>query len=309
MSKPFTRAFTSAAGISLAEMLVAFAVAFVVTGAAFSLAVSSRGIYASDQSRTALNQNLRAGMDLIGVDLRGAGARLPEDITRLAIDNGDTGESDRLLVRRNLVPVVLPVCSDIPSGSSVKNITIAGLTLPRPAGCDPVADTDGDNWPDNLRVWHDYRLENGAIDGKERLLRAFIWDPGRRRGEFFVYHGENRVEHQIVRKSGRWNNSYSANGGARIYILEEHEFFVTDGILQRVDNGDVEGTKNVIDHVESFQVAVVLKNGKRRNDFGLDDSWVDLQSVEVRLFGRTESSGVDLDRRLVSRFLPRNVLN
>ncbi len=64
----------------MAEVLVALALVTVLTGSALALALSSRGVYTTDLNRTTLNQNLRIGMDLVGVDVRQAGQQLPDDV-------------------------------------------------------------------------------------------------------------------------------------------------------------------------------------------------------------------------------------
>ena len=46
-------------------------VALVVTGATLSLAMSTRGLYEADQSRTHLNQSLRASKEFLLADIAG----------------------------------------------------------------------------------------------------------------------------------------------------------------------------------------------------------------------------------------------
>src|SRR5262245_33903747 len=98
--------------------MVALLVASTIAGATLTIALSSRGLFETDQHRTTVNQNLRAGMDLVGVDVRQSGERMPFDFPAVEIVNGASGAPDTLNLRRNLLDYVLPVCKDINSTSS-----------------------------------------------------------------------------------------------------------------------------------------------------------------------------------------------
>ena len=83
-SKPSFRG--SADGFSLFELLVAMMVTGVIAGATLSIALSSHGMFETDRHRTTINQNLRAGLDMVGIDVRQAGERLPFDAPAVDID-------------------------------------------------------------------------------------------------------------------------------------------------------------------------------------------------------------------------------
>ena len=55
--------------------------------------------------------------------------------------------------------------------------------------------------------------------------------------------------------------------------------------------------------------ALYTQDGTVQDSVGVNDAWSDLHSVEVLLRGREETHGEDLDRELVTRFFPRNVLS
>ncbi len=160
--------------MTLAELLVALTVASAVGVAALTLGLAGRHIYDSDEVRTALSQDLSAAMDLVVTDVRQAGERLPNDLAALEIVDG--GGSDELVVRRNLEPTVLRVCSDTDGTDEL--IAIAQTVSPV-QGCAVVADDDGDGWPENMEPWRDARLAAGGT------LRAYIYNPVTLRGEFF----------------------------------------------------------------------------------------------------------------------------
>ena len=108
-SSPCTR--SCADGYTLIELLVALAVASALLGATLAVAMSSRESYTTDQNRTRTNQNLRAALDLVGIEIRQSGERLPSDFPALEIVDGAEGAPDRLILRRNLLDEVLPPVS------------------------------------------------------------------------------------------------------------------------------------------------------------------------------------------------------
>ena len=69
-------------------MLVALVVTLVVVGSIMTLAFSSQDVFETDKHRTTINQNLRSGIDLLGMDVRQAGERLPGDAPAIEIRRG-----------------------------------------------------------------------------------------------------------------------------------------------------------------------------------------------------------------------------
>src|SRR5262245_46614160 len=115
-SRPSSRACAS--GFTLIEVLVAMMVMVIVLGATLGIALSSRTLFETDQHRTSVNQNLRAGLDLLGIDVRQAGERLPFDAPAVTITDGSSGAPDQLTLARNMLDYVLPVCVNLHSGSA-----------------------------------------------------------------------------------------------------------------------------------------------------------------------------------------------
>lgn len=290
-------------GLTLVELLVAMAITLSLLGGVMVIALSSRRIYELDQERTAVNQNLRAGMDLLGLEVRQAGERLPGDVPALEIVDG-APESDTLVVRRNISDVVLPVCIDLPAGSTGQDIWVAETSAPVPPGCAPVADGDADGWPDNLQAWRDQRLAAGGT------LRAYIYDPASQAGEFFDYTGEDAASHRLLRSSpAPWSRAYTVADNARIYILEQSVFVRQDDVLQRIVNDDTASPLNLVNRVENFQVRAFLRDGSILTDLDAGDPWPELRSVEVTLVGRGDVRDGDIRRVLTSQYFPRNVLS
>ena len=309
--RPSSRGSTSraeqagpAAGFTLVELLVGTLVGLAITGGALTLALSGRRIYQTDQNRTSVNQNLRAGMDLLGTDLRQAGERIPADVPAVEISSGSGGAPDTLLLRRNLIDAVLPVCAGITAGSNAAQVFVADRGPSPPTGCAPVPDQDADGWPDNMGAWKSYRQANSG-----RVL-AFIYNPVGKYGEFFTYDSEDNAACSIHRASaGNWAHSYGVAEQCRVYILEERTYRLSGDLLQLVINGDTGNPMNLVCEVTDFQARAVMRDGTVLESLGAADAWSNLLSVEVTLRGQASFSGRTLVRSLSARYFPRNVLS
>lgn len=293
-------------GFSVVEILVAMTITSVFAAAALSIAFSTQGLLEADERRTTVNQNLRAGIDLLGIDIRQAGERLAGDAPAIQILDGVSGASDRLMLRRNQLDYVMPLCKDIHGGSAADSVFVAKLNTsgPVPSGCYPVPDSNGDGWPDNLEVWRDYRIANGGS------VLAYIHNPITGLGEFFIYDAEDSSTFLLHKANGdSWQNDYLMNQDPRLYILEQREYRLLDGVLQCIVNDDTAGALNLVSHIEDFQVQAIFNDGSMQQTFGGTDDWVRLQSLEVQLVGQIEGKNTRFERTLTSRFFPRNVLS
>ncbi len=294
----------SRAGLTLVELLVAMAVTLVMMGAALSITLSSKRIYATDRTRTDLNQNLRNGLDLVGLDVRQAGERLPLDIPVIQILDGASGGSDTLILRRNLLDPVLPLCKDINANTNADSIFVAKKNGNVPPGCAPVPDDDGDGWPENLQAWKDYRVGGGGE------VWAYIYDPVRGAGEFFLYDAEdNSTFHLHKSNAVKWQNNYDTANLSRIYILEQRTYSRNGDLLEYLENGDTLTPVNLVPRVNDFQARAFLQDGTVRNSFGGGDDWSALQSVEITLSCRSTVDGRTMTRAMTTRYFPRNVLS
>ncbi len=295
---------STAAGFTLVELLVATLIGLAITGGALTLALSGRSIYQTDQKRTSVNQNLRAGMDLLGTDLRQAGERVPADVPAVEVASGAGGAPDTLVLRRNLLDAVLPVCASITGGASAADVVVADRGPSPPTGCAPVPDQDADGWPDNMGAWKSYRQANGG-----RVL-AFIYNPVGRYGEFFTYDSEDSAAGSIhAASSSNWAHSYRVGEQCRVYVLEERSYRLNGGLLQLVIDGDEDNPLNLVCEVTDFQARAVMRDGSILDSLGPADSWTDLLSVEVTLRGEASFAGRTLVRSLSARFFPRNLLS
>jgi type IV pilus assembly protein PilW len=279
----------------------------VIAGATLTIALSTRGMFETDQHRTTINQNLRAGIDLLGIDVRQAGERLPFDAPAVQINDGSGGAPDTLILRRNMLDYVLPLCKDILAGSSADSVFVGRKMLPGsgkiPQGCIPVPDENGDGWPDNMEAWKEYRIANG---GK---ILAYAHNPVTGEGEFFVYDDEdNSTFHLHKLNTEKWKYTYQTNQEPRIYILEQRSFRLQGDILQCIVNEDTSNALNLVNRMRDFQVRAVFKDGTIQSTLA-GKAWTDLESLDVTLTAGESFQLRDMDRTVETRFFPRNILS
>ncbi len=294
----------SPAGLSLVELLVALTVAILVLAAAIAVTFANRRVMNMDQARTSLNQNLRTGLSIIGDDVQISGERLTAKsdayLPPVEVQGGTV-----LVLRRNLLDVVLPVCKDIKAGSNADAIFVAlKKNNSGNPNCTIDAYTKDPNWPDNLGAWRLYRLDNNGT------VPAFIVDPITKVNEFFTYDAEDSSNFHIHRASGKWAGDYAAADRPQVYVLQERRYQMLNGYLEFVLNGDTAAGQKLIPDVTDFQVRAVLDNGDVRTDFPqAGDDFASLKYIEVTLDGTGTQGRKSIDRQLSARFFPRNVLS
>lgn len=302
---------SSAKGMTLVELLLALALGVIILGLAFSITLSNRRLYQMDQSRTALNQNLRTAMDMVGADVRQAGERMPQDFTPIEVIDG--GQSDTLVLRRSLLDAVLPVCETINSGSNEDNINVAKKVNPPNAAC-TFDDSNGNGRDDGIDRWNEFRCSQDGVAGcqgnSQEVLRAYVYNPATRQGEWIIYDREDNSGVKIHKANDEsWLYTYRVEHNPRIYVLEERRYRLQGGFLQLVINGDTSNPRNVIDRATAFSVRALMRDNTWRTAIGSGAIWTDIASLEIQLTGRTPFSGRDLERTLTSRFVPRNILS
>ncbi|AFV77326.1 prepilin-type N-terminal cleavage/methylation domain-containing protein (plasmid) [Thermus oshimai JL-2] len=286
----------SAKGLTLIELLVALGIGALILALSLGLVLSNRQLYTLDQTRTALNQNLRAALDLLGADIRQAGERTPMDFPAVQVSSGNT-----LVLRRNLLEAVLTLCdrNGIRAGSSQDVLFVARRDHSPPPQCLP-QDGDGNGWDDRLEAFARYRQENGGE------VTFYLYDPTTGRGEFFPYDAEDQSRFHIHRARGRWTNDYPGNGTSRIYALEERRYVLQDGLLHLILNGNAAAPLRLVDRVTGFRVAVRTQDGRTHTDFGSrGQRWTDVAAILVEV---TVQEG-GRSRTLSGEYFPRNVLS
>jgi len=285
-------------------LLVAFTVALIIVGSAMSIALSSREMLTIDEGRTRLNQNLRGTVDLLGIDIRQAGERLPGDFPALEIVNGAAGAPDILILRRNLLDEVLPLCQDLEQATVDEEIFVADGDPDPPQGCSPVADDDGDGFPDNVDVWRDYRLVNGG------LVPVYLYNPVSQLGEWFQFDDDGSSNLQLHKgNDDPWQADYEVDQQGRLYMLEQRAYAFDNGVLAYTLNQDADNPVRISANLIDFQVRALLADGSTVDSLDASDEWTDLRAVEITIQARVGVGDKSMTREITTRFFPRNILS
>ena len=309
-------------GFTLVELLVGLIISGILAGLAFTVTFHNRNLYVRDNARINTNQNLRAAMDLLGLDIRQAGEYITDrSFPTILLQDDPAG--DVLVLRRGLDETSLPVCSDV-SGSTT-SIAIALPATPIEE-CGRIArdDDPAQIWPDNIYAWQTYRTTFPSSQ-----VFAFIFDEDNSPddGEFFLYNDETRVPastpvdpntpstYSVTRTPGTFSNTYSVAGSdvPSLTLLEERRFYLdTSGnlVLETIDSNGQTGAQLVVGSITDFQVTVTLQDGTILTTFNPGDDWSEVASVDVTISGETFfSSTGSISQTLSSSFLPRNILS
>ncbi len=353
--KPSIQASTNQ-GFTLIELIIGGVVAFVVLMVTLGLIVEQRRLFLGDQQRIDYNQNLRIASDFIGTDVKQTGERVesgsPIPIIQL-ISGSNPDEPDELILQRKILEDSLEVCENI--GQSDTEIVVAHSN---DSDCD-FSDGDGDSLDDSLGQFKEYRcdLENNAActrgdgdneddygstgndvistidDCNDECVYAYIHDPDKNRGEFFLYtdetykldSGETRNILKVVPlgTDGKFKYSYNDSDDPIIYILEEKKYRLCDGVLQLVINRRPDygsdcpypdsdpNPVRLVDGIEDFQVRVQTTSGwvtTLNKDLSNIVDFSEVESVEITL--ETEASDListpSNTLSLSTQFYPRN---
>lgn len=288
---------SSARGFTVSELLVAMTLGLLVTGLALNSSISNKNAWGKDVVRTRLNQNIRGSLDIIGVDARVAGENLNSSFPAVEVIDGGAGSPDTLVIRRNLLEEVLPLCTTITAGTSTTDIFFA--TGGSTAGCVYSGQTH------NYTTWRSYRLAQPASQ-----VRAYLHNSTTRQGEFFDYVSESSSspDYSLSRSPGTWANTYTA-GASAIYILEEWQYQIQNGLLQVVQNRETGNPLNVAFDIADFQVTILLNDDSVLNSFAATENWTDIAALQVAITGIGSFRGAPVTRTVSGSFFPRNILS
>jgi prepilin-type N-terminal cleavage/methylation domain-containing protein len=321
MKKQFTQSKLSTPrsikGLTLIEVLIALAIGALILGTSFAITMSNRKLVTRDQTRTAVNQNARSALDIIGADIRNAGERLSARnnirISAIELVNGN-----ELIVRRNLLNTVLPMCEGdgLIKDSTEKEIIIGytdnllGVDLNLNPEC-RIVDTvnDGVIMSDSYAAWKSYR---GNEDNDE--ARAFIFTTSGK-SEFFTYSSEDTVlqagvtRFRIHRKNGKWQNTYALNERPSIILLEEKHYRINNGVLEVITDKDTTNIEKVVSGITGFSVKAFMQDGTTKTTLDSSIPWNTVASIEVSIKTKVKIGGEETERTLTSSFFPRNILS
>lgn len=286
-------------GFSLVEVIVASGLGLLILAIAMQTVLTNQILYRSDIARTRLNQNLRSGLDIIGIAMREAGEDLPSAFPAIEVINGSDGAPDQIFLKRNLAPG-LRVCQPITVSSPPQTNVVFGVTGVLDPGCAFDAQLA------NYAAWvaeNDERVDRG-----ERV-EAYVYDYGLRQGEFFpvslMVSTATTLEVQTISRT--WQRGYAA--GAPLYMMEQSHFRVNEGYLELITNEHTDEVQRVVGGITDLQVIVRLTDGSEVNGFTRLDSWERIHSIRVTLSGEDMEGNRPVVRTLEGVFFPRNVLS
>ncbi len=280
--------------MTIVELLVASGIASVLLAVAASTFLTQRELVGHDIKRTAVNQNLRSAMDILGMNIRLAGENLSGSFPAIELINGTSDAPDELILRRNLLDEVLKVCTPITTGSTDPLYFATGGTTP---GCIYADQTQ------NLTSWTSHL---GTLGG---TALGYIYDSSTQLGEFYWFSAVTDTGTQMyVQPDDSWTQNYAV-GQAASYIIEQWHFRLLGDNIQLIIDGNNANPQNVIFGVSDFQVTITESTGTTKTSFSSSDDWTDIQSVDISLTAADTSSLQDIDRTLNASFFPRNVLS
>jgi len=231
-------------GVSLTELVVAMLVAGIIIQLAYFGFSWNRQLYLNDVARNDASQTFKTAFDLVGSDIKQAGAGLPANFPAVLIRPYPTSAgtpnlisptfptfNSEITLRRLILgtqPRICPNNATTPpttiSGSPTEIFVLNSLkplppsSVPPEAGC--TNDTAGLTLVNNLK---NYRLQNGGT------VRIFIYPNTNGSGEFLNYTGGNFYPNSTSPTStslivnGTLTGTYNISS-ARIMLIEERTY-------------------------------------------------------------------------------------
>lgn len=282
-------------GFSLIELLVAVGLGLVISAIALTTFLSNRRLVRFDLERTAVNQNLKNAIDVIGINIRLAGENLSSAFPAIEIIDGGAN-SDELIIRRNLKDEILKLCTALNSGTNGDLFFGIPGTVPGCVFSDQAT---------NFASWSAYRQEVGGI------ALGYIYNPVAQEGEFFWWQNEidDGANVYLELDTGEaWSNNYPV-GQTAAYIIEEWRFALSGNTLTLEIDGDSANPQNVVPNVQSFFVQANMQDGSTETDFDLNDDWTQIETISVSISSSESVVGSEIQRTYQANFFPRNVLS
>jgi hypothetical protein len=293
-------------GLSLIEVLITLGIGVLLIGVAVGIAFSSRRLFSMDQARTSVNQNLRAAIDIIGNDIRTTGERIDRR-TLVNINGIEIIDGTEILLRRNLLDDTLPICMTS-LGTTANTITVSrtgngdGINLTDHPQCRRL-DSNGNNFPDNLDAWRDFRQANGGS------VPVFIFSPVA--NDWNLYTGEAQDGSRFnITVSGSRNNTYQVGPNTGMFLVEERRYRLVDNTIELIINRDEANRQRLITNVENFEIRALLNDGNIITNTAsvANWDWTRIATVEISITGNVSNNRDSTPRTLTSSFFPRNIL-
>ena len=284
----------SEAGFTILELMVSSSLGLILMAMILGSSISTRNYFKEDLIRARANENARGVIDIIAADVRLGGENLGSAFP--AIEVADSGTNDTMIIRRNMLSEVLPLCSPLAVGSN----TNASFAIPGSvAGCTYSGQTT------NYNAWRNYR----TAKGNGQPIDAYIWNSSTRLGEFFGYIGEidSGTSYSIIR-TGVWSRAYPATSTS-IYILEEWRFRRNGTNLELITNQNFAAPSIVAFGINSFDIQITTQSNTVVSSLSPTDSWTNVKLIATNLGVTERFAGQNVSRTITGYFFPRNVLS
>lgn len=294
----------SDSGLTILEVMIASTLSLLIVSLTMGATLANRDAYQLDIVRTRLNQNLRGAFDIINMELRQAGERLPANFPAIEIVDGANGAPDELKIRRSVLDEVLTVCQTIAAGTSIANVMLTNSASGTPPSCVYGGQTA------NYNAWKTYRE---GEDGDK--ARVYVFDVATRKGEYIVYTSESNVSPNmsIQRQSGTWTNTYTGTNAA-VYALSDWHFKMSTeagktDLLQLIEDQDSNNARNIVFGITDFQIRALMQDGSVKTSFDYTDNWTLVKAIEVTISGVDAYKKSTISTTLTAQLFPRNVLS
>ena len=285
------------AAFTLLELLVSMTISVIITWLVLTSISPLRRVLGEDIARTKINQDLRGSLDIIGVDVRVGGENLVSTFPAIEIEQGVGTLPDQLVVRRNKLEDVLPLCTAVSSSSTATQLFFANTS--GIAGCTFSGQTQAYN------SWRSYRLAQPT-----QRVKAFLYNPSTKVGKFFEVTGEgtngtNNYYLNIINPG--WGANYPTTSA--IYLLEEWRYRIVSNTLELVENRNTANPFKIAFRIQNMQVSALMRDNTTKTSFTTSDNWALIKALKIDLTGNDRFAGETLVRTVTGEFFPRNVLS
>lgn len=294
-------------GFTLVEVVIAMALTIAVMGAVFGLLLRGQRSFQREPEITELNQNARAGVDMISRDLVMAGYKTPVTSAVLWADGGDINPDEITVVFADPdVPLCEPLKCDSLGAGPCGTIEESAVLLIDPETLDPLQARPDEAYSEGMIL---FALETGDCNGdgemgmypfevslppqmtradRGREILKIVHNPGQSETELNLPGGFNREVESDCAVIGRFRVIQY-----RINPLPP----APNPTLERRDLGTGEPWIPVAKNIENLQFQYGTRNSMNFLDVPVMpdpdnfDTWI--TQVRFSVVGRTESTNLE----------------
>lgn len=284
-------------GITIIETLVAILLNSIVVMLFVASAMSNRQLYLNDIVRVRIAGNLRTATDIMSMNIRQLGENLAPAFPAVEIENGTSGASDVLTIRRGVLNEVLTICSDAAEDSNRIFVSDALAGVPQ-CVASSVDDTH-------------LKFENYMADHPDDK-KLYIYNTVTKTGEFldFVDSGINAAEYYFdVSDLSADYPAISSN----VYILEEFIFerISASNTLVVYKNGEMTEPLSIAFSITDFQAILKMEDSTTLTAFNelSSSTWKEIKLVNIKLTGHEQKFKQEVTYTTNQDVFPRNIMS